>query len=407
MEPWEDYYKILQVDSEAEAEVIQSAYKRLSLKYHPDVNSSDEAQSIMRLINDAYAVLGDERKRRLYHRRWELHGKFGRMGASGGVAPVRERVVYRIPDPDPYGGGTRGAYEAVMLYFRHIQLREYREAFAIVSDQDKKRFNYGSFVEWQESVSALYEIGNIKLKLFRRYPDLKIDAGLRFAAEEFTVTIAEKNKQSDRVENYAISKYAISENGVWKVYLGYRDLTPLVMQFKTMVSNREEAQIAGLWQRYKDNTDLETGLPNRAAFEAMVEAETYRQKRYRRPFSVALFSLRLPDRVTDAGHKDRVTRYVGYIISNAIRLTDGAACFGDLLFGVVLGETDLEAARAAARKITSAVLHDIAACFDFEVSLRVGLTEYDGHTCEEMLDKCLRALNAQGAENNAPFAHLG
>jgi len=32
-----NYYKALQVDNEAETEVIEVAYKRLALKYHPDV----------------------------------------------------------------------------------------------------------------------------------------------------------------------------------------------------------------------------------------------------------------------------------------------------------------------------------------------------------------------------------
>ena len=35
-----DPYKILQVDSEAEDEVIQAAYRRLARKYHPDLAAS-------------------------------------------------------------------------------------------------------------------------------------------------------------------------------------------------------------------------------------------------------------------------------------------------------------------------------------------------------------------------------
>jgi curved DNA-binding protein CbpA len=38
-----DPYKILQVDSEAEDEVIQAAYRRLARKYHPDVNPGDKS----------------------------------------------------------------------------------------------------------------------------------------------------------------------------------------------------------------------------------------------------------------------------------------------------------------------------------------------------------------------------
>jgi hypothetical protein len=61
-----NYYKILQVDPTAEAEVITAAYKRLSLKYHPDTSQSSDAHSKMLEINEAYQVLGDPGRRSHY-----------------------------------------------------------------------------------------------------------------------------------------------------------------------------------------------------------------------------------------------------------------------------------------------------------------------------------------------------
>ena len=63
-----DYYEILQVHPTAEPEVIQAAYRRLSLKYHPDVNSTTTAAPRMKAINEAYAVLADPAKRAKYDR---------------------------------------------------------------------------------------------------------------------------------------------------------------------------------------------------------------------------------------------------------------------------------------------------------------------------------------------------
>jgi curved DNA-binding protein CbpA len=63
-----NYYKILQVDPQAEPEVIVAAYKRLSIKYHPDTNPTREANRVMQEINEAYQVLKDPVKRRQYDR---------------------------------------------------------------------------------------------------------------------------------------------------------------------------------------------------------------------------------------------------------------------------------------------------------------------------------------------------
>ncbi|MDQ3128959.1 MAG: J domain-containing protein, partial [Chloroflexota bacterium] len=57
-----DPYKILQVDSEAEDEVIQAAYRRLAQKYHPDV-AGPEGALRMTAINAAWALLRDPAQR--------------------------------------------------------------------------------------------------------------------------------------------------------------------------------------------------------------------------------------------------------------------------------------------------------------------------------------------------------
>jgi DnaJ-class molecular chaperone len=64
-----DHYRQLQVTRAADAEVIERAYKTLSMKYHPDkVDGSQtvEATRRMQVINEAYAVLRDPAKRRAY-----------------------------------------------------------------------------------------------------------------------------------------------------------------------------------------------------------------------------------------------------------------------------------------------------------------------------------------------------
>jgi curved DNA-binding protein len=62
-----DYYKILGVPRNATQEEIKRAYRRLAMKYHPDRNKGNkEAEEKFKEINEAYAVLSDPEKRKLY-----------------------------------------------------------------------------------------------------------------------------------------------------------------------------------------------------------------------------------------------------------------------------------------------------------------------------------------------------
>jgi curved DNA-binding protein CbpA len=100
-----DPYKTLQVDSEAEDEVIQAAYRRLARKYHPDLAASPDAANRMAAINAAWELIGEPAKRAAYDRERvplattpvQPAGGTDRTqpgsgsGASGGGAPAGTR----------------------------------------------------------------------------------------------------------------------------------------------------------------------------------------------------------------------------------------------------------------------------------------------------------------------------
>lgn len=58
-----DPYKVLQVDPQAERDVIESAYRRLARKYHPDVSSEPDSHEKMIALNQAWEQLRDPVKR--------------------------------------------------------------------------------------------------------------------------------------------------------------------------------------------------------------------------------------------------------------------------------------------------------------------------------------------------------
>jgi hypothetical protein len=64
--PTPDYYRELEVDPSASAETIRAAYTALAKRHHPDLNPTRPAAERMQRLNDAYAVLGGEKRRRAY-----------------------------------------------------------------------------------------------------------------------------------------------------------------------------------------------------------------------------------------------------------------------------------------------------------------------------------------------------
>ena len=64
----QDYYRLLNVDRNATQEDIKKAYRRLAMELHPDVNSDKDAEERFKAVGEAYAVLGDAGKRRIYDR---------------------------------------------------------------------------------------------------------------------------------------------------------------------------------------------------------------------------------------------------------------------------------------------------------------------------------------------------
>lgn len=80
LEAKRDYYEVLGVGRDADDAAIKKAYRRLAKKYHPDTNAGNaQAEQKFKEVTEAYTVLSDKEKRKLYD-------QFGHAAFDGGAA---------------------------------------------------------------------------------------------------------------------------------------------------------------------------------------------------------------------------------------------------------------------------------------------------------------------------------
>ncbi len=94
-----DPYKALQVDPEADPEVIQAAYRRLAQKYHPDRSSGVDAIARMVAINRAWEILGDPGRRAAHDRERRSGTGASEPTGEGADAPHSSPVSSPVSSP--------------------------------------------------------------------------------------------------------------------------------------------------------------------------------------------------------------------------------------------------------------------------------------------------------------------
>ncbi|MCK4924517.1 MAG: molecular chaperone DnaJ [Spirochaetes bacterium] len=92
-----DYYDVLGIDRSASEEDIKKAYRKLAVKFHPDKNPDNkQAEENFKEATEAYEVLGDEQRRRLY----DQFGHEGVASGAGGFQGFRSAADFE----DLFGG---------------------------------------------------------------------------------------------------------------------------------------------------------------------------------------------------------------------------------------------------------------------------------------------------------------
>ena len=102
-DPVADPYKTLQVDPEAEDEVIAAAYRRLARKYHPDSTGGSDAGAAARMagLNAAWEVIGDPVRRAAFDRDRALRDALARRASDPASGVTTRDTDAGPPAPRP------------------------------------------------------------------------------------------------------------------------------------------------------------------------------------------------------------------------------------------------------------------------------------------------------------------
>jgi len=85
-----DYYEVLGISKNADDKKIKQAYRKLAKKYHPDMNPGDkQAEQKFKEITEAYDVLSDKEKRKLYDQ-YGFAAFDETMGSNGNAQSSRQ-----------------------------------------------------------------------------------------------------------------------------------------------------------------------------------------------------------------------------------------------------------------------------------------------------------------------------
>lgn len=376
----EDYYRILQVHYLAEPEVIESAYKRLAKKYHPDINKDDSSAEMMQKINQAYEVLSDSLKRQQYN--MELEDKYNK--------PHRNDFEHKKSEENNEKSFI-AAKSVLVEYFGNIMNKHFDFSYELISSIDKLNITRDDFVNWQSAVSTVFNLTEYSCKVYGTYKNKLLNGHMFDDIVEFGVNVVEYNAVMDMVEKDAFTKMTVLEDGKWRVFIGYEKLQPIISKFKALTGLLTAKSVINELVETHSKVDGLTGLLNQRGIIEKVENEIHRFERYGNVFSLIMCDIYI-DKVTNISMgqelREHAVKFVSEILLDNLRKLDVVGRWGENTFLILLPETKVHSAIIAAQKIyrilkTKKVVHDNKM---HRVTAKFGTVEYVS-SIEESLDR--------------------
>lgn len=202
---YKDYYQILNISRGSNRKEIKHAYYKLSKEFHPDVNNEDDAEAKFKEIQEAYHVLGDERRKIEYDS--SLDGGFHRSPSTDSTSMGRHATPgdhsFKKRTGPIYTGRT-SAYD-YQEHFKshygsqtHFKYRQPHFSYGKTYNQDElksywNKKEFSSTTEVQERKLTVYKSLYLLVFMFMAYHMLTI-----FKRREESMGI---QAQKDQIKN--------------------------------------------------------------------------------------------------------------------------------------------------------------------------------------------------------------
>ncbi len=337
----QDYYRTLQVHPQAESDVIEAAYKRLAKKYHPDISELEMslAQEQMQLINQAYEVLKDNKKRIKYHSQWQRN--FAKVSTESAQKPTQSPQQ------------TLHTFEAMTLvknYFEHLQNRQYQKAYSLLTKADQQRVSLTLFKRWQMAVSQIFALQNFTVQ--PGLNDFQESNGSVKANQliRFVVMTVDYNAIMDRLEHDAFEKKVQKEGRDWALVLGVNDVIKIIDHYEELAKLIHTKNTMKTYVDSYSKHDGMTGLLNKKGFLDELERESMRFNRYNRRFCIVMIGIGFNKTYSTELVED-LTQRTSELLKRRLRKIDSIGRWRDQTFAILMPETDLRGGLLAAQKL--------------------------------------------------------
>ena len=376
MNPMVDYYRILQVAPTARQDDIISAYRRLVKLYHPDVNADPMAEARMKDINQAYFVLRDEARR-----------------ASYNSSRTLSRPAVQTPAPPrPATPSADAAVDAMNQYFRHLQTASYQRAYNMLCSFDRQYVTEASFVNWRRSVQKLFSVREFAVRKGEYVPRFDMEPGRSAPAHKLYISILEKNHASGVAERYQATKYAVQEEGEWRIFLGYRDLNEIARMFEDLSARHERGEMTRHWESYCNDTCRGLDMLSYTGLLKEAKRELYRCRRYGQAMTICCLSLNPSAPYNTEEAMADLLETAARALTASLRETDIAAYIGNGCFVVLFVELKTQHAESIIERLLGHVRQAVQREHRISIGTNYAYVPYGGEVLKTSIDRLLTSL---------------